>query len=71
MACDCREPTLKEILSDSIVAAIMQADDVDPERLDAMLSMIASELAADGRGRPIADHEVQERARGGVLYSSR
>jgi hypothetical protein len=49
MTCGCREPTLKELLSDSIVEAVMRADDVDPERLDAMLSRIASELQADGR----------------------
>jgi hypothetical protein len=71
MACDYREPTLKEILSDSIVAAVMQADDVDPERLDAMLTRIASELEADGRARLVADRDVRGRARSGALHSSR
>jgi hypothetical protein len=43
------EPTLEEILSDPIVEAVMQADDVDPNELDAMLGDIASRLrAADG-----------------------
>ena len=35
-----REPTLKEILSDSIVTALMQADGVDPVELEAMLTRI-------------------------------
>ena len=39
-----REPTLDEILSDSIVAALMQADAVNPEELTAMLRMIARTL---------------------------
>jgi hypothetical protein len=39
-----REPTLEEILSDSIVEAVMQADAVDPDELDAMLARIARTL---------------------------
>ena len=35
-----REPTLKEILSDSIVTALMEADGVDPRELEAMLKQI-------------------------------
>ena len=35
-----REPTLKEILSDSIVTALMSADGVDPLELEAMLTQI-------------------------------
>jgi hypothetical protein len=35
-----REPTLKEILSDSIVTALMEADGVDPHELEAMLRKI-------------------------------
>ncbi len=35
-----REPTLKEILSDSIVMALMSADGVDPLELEAMLRQI-------------------------------
>jgi hypothetical protein len=34
------EPTLKEILSDSIVTALMEADGVDPDELEAMLKKI-------------------------------
>jgi hypothetical protein len=32
-----REPTLNEILSDSITKAVMEADGVDPQELAAML----------------------------------
>jgi carbamoylphosphate synthase small subunit len=32
-----REPTLKEMLSDSIIQAVMEADGVDPRELAAML----------------------------------
>ena len=35
-----REPTLKEILSDSIVTALMAADGVDPHELETMLQKI-------------------------------
>ena len=43
------QPTLEEMLSDPIVEAVMQADDVDPNELDAMLGDIASRLkATDG-----------------------
>jgi hypothetical protein len=36
-----REPTLKEILSDSIIRAMMDADGVDPDELEAMLTHLA------------------------------
>jgi hypothetical protein len=36
-----REPTIKEILSDSIIRAMMHADGVDPDQLEAMLRHIA------------------------------
>ena len=32
-----REPTLDEILSDSIVRAVMEADGIEPQELAAML----------------------------------
>jgi hypothetical protein len=38
------EPTLEEMLSDPIVAAVMQADAVDVDDLDAMLGRIARTL---------------------------
>jgi hypothetical protein len=40
------EPTLAEILSDSIVKAVMAADGVNPETLEAQLRSVAQELAA-------------------------
>jgi hypothetical protein len=42
----CPEPTLHEILSDSIVAALMQADGVDAVELKATLRRVARELDA-------------------------
>ena len=36
-----REPSLDEILSDSIVEAVMRADSVDPDELVLMLRSIA------------------------------
>lgn len=48
------EPTLEEILSDPIVEAVMLADDVDPDELDAMFDEIAHRLkAADGDTRAL------------------
>jgi hypothetical protein len=42
----CRyEPTIAEILSDSIVQAVMDADGVDPKRLEALLRSMAQNLA--------------------------
>jgi hypothetical protein len=35
-----REPTLEEILSDSITRAVMEADGVDQKELEAMLSRV-------------------------------
>jgi hypothetical protein len=37
----CHEPTLEELLSDSIVRAVMRADTVDPQELCALLSKVA------------------------------
>jgi hypothetical protein len=36
-----REPTIAEILSDSIVRSLMRADGVDPNELGAMLKRMA------------------------------
>jgi hypothetical protein len=44
-----REPTLDEMLSDSIVEAVMQADAVDPEELGVMLARVARTLRAPVR----------------------
>jgi hypothetical protein len=35
-----REPTLKDILSDSIIKAVMEADRVDARELEAMLRQV-------------------------------
>jgi CreA protein len=40
-----RDPTITEILSDSIVVAVMKADGVDPVALEAQLRRIAQDLA--------------------------
>jgi hypothetical protein len=43
----CRhEPTVAEMLSDSIVQAVMEADGVDPKALEALLRFAAEKLAA-------------------------
>jgi hypothetical protein len=44
-----REPTLDEILSDSIIEAVMRADAVDPDELGVMLGQIARALRAPVR----------------------
>jgi hypothetical protein len=46
MRCCGREPTIKEILSDSIVQAMMEADGIDPEVLEAQLQRMALEISA-------------------------
>ena len=47
--CD-REPTLKGILSDSIVRAVMEADGVNPHELEVMLRRVAKRLRMARRG---------------------
>jgi hypothetical protein len=44
MGCYCPEPSIAEMLSESIVQAMMQADGVDPERLETMLRSVARNL---------------------------
>jgi hypothetical protein len=39
-----REPTIKEILSDSLIRTMMRADGVDPNELEAMLTLTAHRL---------------------------
>jgi hypothetical protein len=43
------ELTLKDVLSDSIVKAVMAADHVDPQELEATLREIASRRARPAR----------------------
>jgi hypothetical protein len=41
-----REPTLKDILSDSIISAVMEANGVDPHELEAMLKEVGRTVRA-------------------------
>jgi hypothetical protein len=41
-----REPTIAEILSDSIVRALMKADGIDPVAVEAQLRSMAHDLSA-------------------------
>jgi hypothetical protein len=43
-----REPTIAEMLSDSMVRSLMKADGVDPCELEAMLRQIAAAQSRDG-----------------------
>ena len=64
-----REPTLKEILSDSIVTALMSADGVDPLELEAMLTRINRKSKPPRQTgqwgtwscRPAPTHKAQQR----------
>jgi hypothetical protein len=50
-----REPTLSELLSDSIVQAVMSADGVDPAALEIELRRVARAMpAAQQSGRLLA-----------------
>jgi hypothetical protein len=42
-----REPTLTEMLSDTIVKALMKADGVDPGDLEAMMRQMAAARTGD------------------------
>jgi hypothetical protein len=44
-----REPTLTEILSDSIVKAVMEADGIDPQELAERLRQAGRKLVQRGR----------------------
>ena len=46
-----REPTLEEILSDSITRALMEADGVDRGELEAMLSRVGRSALPRRHGR--------------------
>jgi hypothetical protein len=41
-----REPTLEELLSEPIIIALMDADGVDPEELEAMLGRTSAKLGS-------------------------
>ena len=51
----CREPSLEDILSDPIIRAVIDADGVDANELDAMLRQVARKRrarSAESRLRP-------------------
>jgi hypothetical protein len=45
-----REPTLKELLSEPIITALMDADGVDPEELKAILGWTSVQLRSRSSG---------------------
>jgi hypothetical protein len=45
-----REPTIAEMLSDSIVEAVMKADNIDPRALAAELRMMAAKISVGYEG---------------------
>jgi hypothetical protein len=60
-----REPTLKDILSDSIIRAVMDADRVDARELEAMLRQVARNArpvpsARRWRPWPTPDHHATD-----------
>jgi hypothetical protein len=46
MSLHCREPRLEEMLADSIIQAVMDADGIDPRELEAELRQTAALLDA-------------------------
>ena len=62
------EPTIAEMLSDSIVQALMQADGVDPEALATLLRNVAAHRVMPysppaERGTPLAGTAFRDSAR--------
>ena len=54
-----REPTVAEILSDSIVKAVMEADGIDPQALEHQLRRMAREICAARRADSRVDGDVR------------
>jgi hypothetical protein len=50
-----REPTLNKILSDSIVRAVMEADGIDPQELEATLRQAGRKLVRRAHVVPDVD----------------
>ena len=61
-----REPTIAEILSDSIVKAMMRADRVDPEMLERDLRSVAQTIEANSR-MPLRSSPLKRGPRGQAL----
>ena len=57
------DPSLAEALSDPVVRAVMDADGVDPRRLEAELNAMARTLNLFGRPHLTADARCRKRAR--------
>jgi hypothetical protein len=59
-----REPTLKDILSDSIIKAVMEADRVDARELEAMLRQVGRNSTPGRAWRwrrwPRSDHHLTD-----------
>ena len=67
MSSHCREPRLEEMLADSIIKAVMDADGVDPHELEAELRQTAALLHATQRTFiPPASARSGLRGKGGI-----
>jgi hypothetical protein len=62
-----REPTIAEILSDSIVKAMMRADGVDPGMLERDLRSIAQTMQSNGDGLALRSSPRKREPRGQAL----
>jgi hypothetical protein len=56
-----REPRLEDMLADSIVKAVMEADGVDPRELETITRQIASHLRAIPRTQKPPDAPEDQR----------
>ena len=64
-----REPTIAEILSDSITEAMMRADGVDPEMLERDLRSIAHTMQSNGDGLTLRSSPQKRGPSGQALTS--
>ena len=62
-----REPTIAEILSDSMVKAMMRADGVDPEMLERDLRSVAQTMQSNGDGLTLRSSPRKRGPRGQAL----
>jgi hypothetical protein len=68
MSLHCREPRLEEMLADSIIQAVMEADGVDPGELEAELRQTAALLHPTRRTSiPPAPAQSDLRAKRGII----
>jgi hypothetical protein len=64
-----REPTIAEILSDSIIEAMMRADGVNPEMLERDLRSVAQTMQSNGDGLTLRSSSRKLGRRGQALTS--